>query len=439
MISKKIIPGLLILLFILSCNKNPTEPEPQDILGKLQALPGIAVSEIEPHYGYPRAFQIDFTQPVDHQNANGQQFTQRLYLSHVDETMPMIFGPSGYGSSPEYVQELAGIMQTNHISVVHRYFINAEPEPLDWQYLTVKQSADDHHRIVAMFKQIYSSVWISSGRSKGGETVLFHRRFYPDDIDATIAYVAPMVFGTADLRFVDFLGSLGSDECWNRIHQFQRSVLENRDSLVTKLLQWFPDNGYTFSGDADMTLESAVRGYDWNFWQRHTYDCETIPSENASFDEMLTHLAAVVRMQNSSDELAGYYKPYVYQAFTEIGYPARNYDHLQDLLLYELQTGAEAFLESDGIELIYKPEVIQDVTQWLKTQGNNIIYIYGGADPWTGGAVELTGQTNAVKIIQAGADHGVKIVDLEQWLGIEIGQAAKRVGPIVHLEKKELT
>ena len=60
------------------------------------------------------------------------------------------------------------------------------------------------------------------------------------------------------------------------------------------------------------------------------------------------------------------------------------------------------------------------------------LYIYGGIDPWTAGAIELTGQTNALKIIHEGGDHRVKIADLddpeivystlEQWLGISIGE-----------------
>ena len=99
----------LLFLPILSCNRTPTEPELRDILEKLQALPGVFVQEIAPHYGYPRAFQIDMVQPVDHQNPGGAQFTQRMYLSHTDETMPMVFAPGGYGVTERSGQEIAGI------------------------------------------------------------------------------------------------------------------------------------------------------------------------------------------------------------------------------------------------------------------------------------------------------------------------------------------
>ena len=60
---KKYLLAPAILLLALSCD-NPTEPV--DILAQLRDLPGVTVTEIEPYYGYPRAFQLDITQPVNH-------------------------------------------------------------------------------------------------------------------------------------------------------------------------------------------------------------------------------------------------------------------------------------------------------------------------------------------------------------------------------------
>ena len=57
----------------------------------------------------------------------------------------MVFAPSGYGTTPQSGQELAGILQTSCLNVTHRFFPEARPEPLDWQYLTLRQAADDHH------------------------------------------------------------------------------------------------------------------------------------------------------------------------------------------------------------------------------------------------------------------------------------------------------
>lgn len=66
------------------------------------------------------------------------------------------------------------------------------------------------------------------------------------------------------------------------------------------------------------------------------------------------------------------------------------------------------------------------------------MFIYGGDDPWSGGAVELTGRTNALFFMIPGEDHGAKIDDLEQgrrdivlatleeWPGIDIAATQNR-------------
>ena len=57
--------------------------------------------------------------------------------------------------------------------------------------LNIWQAATDHHRIVEALKPLYAGKWISTGASKGGMTSIYHRRFYPGDVDGTVAYVAP--------------------------------------------------------------------------------------------------------------------------------------------------------------------------------------------------------------------------------------------------------
>ncbi len=418
--------GIIILLY--ACQKD--DPEPVDLLDRLNAIEGMTAIEIEPNYGYPRAFQIDFEQPIDHQNPGGARFLQRIYLSHSSEETPMIFSPSGYGSTAISVQEIAGIMQTNHLSVVHRFFIEAEPPGMDWTYLTIKQAADDHHRIVEVFKKIYQDKWISTGVSKGGLTSLFHKRFYPVDVDATIAYVSPIEFGTADPRFPVYLDGIGTQECRDRILAFQRKCLVERDSLLPRMMKWLDENNYTISGDPEVVLESNIRSYDWTFWQYHTYDCSEIPGDDSDYDEMIIHLINVTKLYRSSDEMEYYFRPYVYQAFTEIGYPERNYDKLDDLLRFDPDSLFNVSLDYYGIPVIYNPETILDINEWLINYGNNIIYIYGSIDPWTGGEIALEGITNSLKIIQQGGDHHIKIADLDErglvlqtlgdWLGMDI-------------------
>jgi hypothetical protein len=108
--------GLLTALLILAqgCSDatGPAAWERGDILDRLNGLPGVEAVEIQPYYGYPRAFRLDISQPVDHYRPNGMTFTQRAYLSHIADSITMVFAPSGYGTTPESGQELAATLQS---------------------------------------------------------------------------------------------------------------------------------------------------------------------------------------------------------------------------------------------------------------------------------------------------------------------------------------
>ena len=54
---------------------------------------------------------------------------------------------------------------------------------------------------------------------------------------------------------------------------------------------------------------------------------------------------------------------------------------------HSLLTGLEA--GADPQEAL---QAMQDIVAWLQAEGDRMIYIYGGWDPWTGCAVELTGE-----------------------------------------------
>ena len=425
--------ALLALSILFASCGDSTAPEqqvPLDLLDRLNALPGVHAQEIEPHYGYPRAFQLDITQPVDHDHPEGATFTQRAYLSHGDTLIPMVFAPSGYGTSPESGQELGWILGANCLSVTHRYFPDSRPSPVDWSYLNIRQAAADHHRIVTLLKQVYTGRWVSTGSSKGGETVLFHRRFYPDDVDATVAYVAPLLFSTADPRPMPYLQSVETGEERTAIHAFQRALLERKDQLLDDFARWFPDRGYSYSLPVAPLFESAAVTYEWEFFQRHVFSVSDIPASDAPDSVMVAHLADAVRLEFNSDMYRDYFRAYVYQALTEIGDVDIPGSHLADLLEETPTDVREVYGFPADLVLQYRPDVIPDVLNWIQTQGSRIVLIYGALDPWTGGAVELTGATDALKVIQPGGDHSVKIYDLDrrdevlaklsEWLGMHV-------------------
>lgn len=429
------VKALLATAFLLAsagCG-DATGPDPWDrgdILQRLNALPGVEAREIQPHYGYPRAFELDITQPVDHNRPGGATFQQRAYLSHIADSVPMVFAPSGYGTTPESGQELAEILQANCLSVTHRYFPGARPADPDWSYLTVWQAAQDHHRVVSLIKEVYDGIWVSTGASKGGKTAVFHRRFFPGDVDATVAYVAPFLLSPEDARFEPYLRSRGTQEEREAIYAFQRMLLERKEELIPYYLDWFEENGYAYSLPPRPAFEGSAISYEWSFFQRHVFDPGEIPGPEETPRAVIDHLARAVRLHYDSDEYRDYFKAYVYQVLTETGSPRFEPYHLYDLLEETPVDVRVAYAFPPEMEFPYRWETVPDVLDWAAAEGDEIIYLYGETDPWSAGAVELDGRADALKILQHGADHQVRIADLDEagavllalgnWLGLEI-------------------
>jgi len=425
--------GLVLLTLILVfCSPKEDEPQEKTLLQKLQALPGFQVTQIQTLQGFAQSFQIDIAQPIDHANSAAGTFTQRFYLSHRSDNAPMVFYTSGYGISRNLEPELSALLQSNQILLVHRFFPDADQS--DWKYLTIRQAADDQHRIREALRKLYPGKWVSTGGSKGGMTALFYRRYYPGDVEATVAYVAPVMPYPDDPRFAPFLSQVGSADCRQKLQDFQRLVLSRRASLLDLFRQYAQSKDYAFSIISDeAAFEYSVLEYPFAFWQYGAEsDCAGIPGADAGDQTVLDHLVDVSSPYYYSDQGFLYFQPLFYQAYTEIGYCPYVYDHLKGFLQAVPRPDYRAFAPR-GVGLVFRPEVMQDVIPWLQTQGQRIIYIYGGIDPWTAAAVLPAGGLDVVKVVQPGANHSVKIGDLDQkelviqtlerWLNIQIDRS----------------
>lgn len=429
---------LVILFFILaiaSCKTDKSDDfDSLDILNKIKTLEGVTVTEIVPQTVALREFQIDITQPVDHSNPNGPKFTQRAYLSHVDESTPMIFAPNGYQSGPKSSQELAGLLHTNCLHVSHRYFLDSRPSPVNWEYLNIKQAADDHHHIVNLFKKIYKGKWISSGGSKSGLTALFHKRYYPDDVDAVVAYVAPFTFGIKDDRFPTYLRNIGGGDCFEKLIKVQLYALKHRAEFLTLLDSYIQSSTSTFTLNREEILELDIMDYPFTFWQYYNFSCSEIPDTTTSTPtQIFNHINSIVSFNFYSNNSIAYYEPYFYQALTELGQCEYENYYMGLLKKINLSTPGNPNVEllaPKGITYTFNKNPLLEIYSWLQNHGHKIIYIYGKNDPWSAGAIELTGAADALFIMQDGANHRVRISELdnpnlvydklESWLGIKL-------------------
>jgi len=355
-------------------------------------------------------YQIEFRQPIDHDKPIGETFTQRMYLTHKDFDAPMVMVTEGYAAPRPYSYELSGVLAANQLIVEHRYFGESAPDSLDWTYLTTRQAANDLHRIVEVFKSLYQKKWINTGISKGGQTAIYHRYYYPNDVDISVPYVAPLNFGVEDSRLVKFINNVGSTSCRKKIFNYQRRLLERREELLP-LMKWYCiGKGQKFAIGRKVAYEYAVLEYSFSFWQWGK-DCRDVPDETASADEMLQHLIDVVGFYLYSNEGVKYYEPFFYQAMTELGYYGFDLAGFQHLLKYAPQPTNRTFAPMPNLP--FDADLNKNVKKWLRKSGDRFLYIYGELDTWSGAAVEPSNKTDALKIVMKNrAHHNARIKNM---------------------------
>jgi len=382
-----------------------------DILEQLQAIEGMDLHEEVSDYDGYRLFAGTFRQLVDHDNPNGQTFLQNIRILHYDEAAPMVLFNTGYMLFGDYLSEPAVLVHANQISVEQRYFEPSRPDPADWHHLTVEQAAADHHALVEVLKPLYPAAWLSTGASKGGMTSVYHRRFYPSDVDGTIAYVAPNSYSTLDQRYVDFLDAVGSPTCRADLIAFQIDALSRRGGLVPFIQQ----SGGNYSiWDEDAALDFAVENLRFLIWQyADASACDNIPGPGAVDAEVYSYLQVYSPPGGVVDESIVEFEPYYFQAATQLGGPATDESYLAGLLTIPLGLGPAAFvIPGPTKDTTYHPGLMVDVQAWLSSQAGQMLFIYGENDPWSATAFDPTGAFDSYRLWVQGGNHGSMVTDL---------------------------
>ncbi len=373
-----------------------------------------------------------FEQPIDHIENSDATFKQRVFLSHIDFESPVVFITEGYAANyaakPGYRSELAALFNTNQVCVEHRYFGSSKPTPTEWEYLTVANAAADQHRIIEVLKNIYEDKWISTGISKGGQTTMYHRYFYPDDVDISVAYVAPLNFSIEDQRVYTFLDNVGTEKCRDRILAFQKELMRNKKKYISAFEKLATAKGLTYSMGIDKAYDLIVFEYSFAFWQWGRYECDEIPENLNNPEKAIDHLHAVTGIEWVANEGVINLQPFFYQAMREIGFYGYDISPFREWTSYKENPIFE-FTLPEGVTVEYEPELMQKVDYFVRHEAENMLFIYGEYDPWSSTAVDLTYHTNSVKIVKPGGSHTTRINNLppvqkavvikilEEWLG----------------------
>ncbi len=377
----------------------------------------IHIQKMETDSFFTEKYLITLTQPLDHFHNGGKTFTQRIFLSHRGFDKPVVFVTDGYWANyaarPKYVNELCPILDANQIVVEHRYFSPSAPDSLDWRYLTVRQAAADDHAIVELLKNIYHAKWVGTGISKGGQTCMYHRYFYPKDVDASVPYVAPLNFSITDRRINRFFNTVGTPECRQAIFNYQKELISHKSRYLPEFEKLAQKKGYTYRMGYEKAFELMIFEYPFAFWQWGKTPCDSIPGDTSTPQKMIAHLDKVADLSWVSDQGIQKFEPFFYEAMHEMGMYGYDITPFKQWTTFKKNPDFR-FTLPKGAKVSFNPELMEKVDCFIRHKANNMMFIVGGEDPWGSTSADVTYQTNSVKFVKPGGSHRTRINNLPE-------------------------
>lgn len=449
---KSLIP---VLLFLLLCLNRVSVSAQSQLETALKNLPAVASVEKLESPVFPEKYLLKVTRPVNPEAAGEMTpnmqtyvkyldkglrsqdkgtFLQRVILCHKGFDRPTVIVTEGYWASyalrPNYQEELSRILDANIVVVEYRYFGESCPKEMDWNYLTVGNSLSDLHQVNQMLRTIYKSKWIATGISKGGQTTTFYTAYYPEDMDVSVPYVAPLNKSVEDGRHEPFLSKqVSTAQDRQIVEDYMMRLVKNRDVYVPLFIEHCKKKGYTFRLPMEEMFDLTVLELRFALWQYGT-PISSIPKANASVEEQFKFFIELNDPEYFSEQHP--YYSFDVQAAKELGYygydmkPFKKYmaikstkDYLRRVLLGK----EESSLRFDAT--LYKHTV-----NFLKKNDPKMIFIYGGVDPWGSSGVctwlDSSKKQNLKIYVKEDGSHSTRIGSFEDATQNEIISTIKR-------------
>ncbi len=403
-----------------------------EFMKNLCALPGVSeVKKLETTC-FPEKYVLKIRQNLDTDNAEAGTFSQRIIVGYVGEDRPTVIVTEGYNAdyamSPSYIEELSDLFDANMVFCEYRYFGESMPKPTDWNFLTVENSLGDLHNVNTTFRKLFKGKWISTGISKGGQTTMFYRTYYPNDVDVSVSYVAPLNKSVEDGRHEPFLrDEVGTKKERKAVHNAQLEMFKRKSSLVEMLEKKVKADGLNFNLPLDEIFDYELMEYPFAFWQWGTPVSE-IPSSKDSDEVWFEHLMKVSGPDYFS--VPGRYLSFNMQALRELGYYGYEID--PDFKKYCSISSTKDYLrrlmipESMGEwrNVSFDPTLYNKTVEYLKNNDPKHIFIYGEIDPWTASGVagwlDCSGKQNMRVYVQPRGSHKARIGNMPEDMKAEI-------------------
>ncbi len=403
-----------ILTFLLPLQAVRASDTLTELQKKLQNLAGI--SDVKPleSEAYPEKYVFFINQALDPHHPEVGSFKQRVILSHVGFDRPTVLVTEGYAAhyatNPRYQEELSKLFNANLVFVEYRYFGESMPDACNWQYLTVENSLYDLHRITTTLKPLYAQKWIATGISKGGQTTMFYRTYFPDDVDISVPYVAPLNKSLEDGRHEPFLAEqVSTSENRKRVQDFQLEVLKRKKKLLPLFEKHCKDKGYTFRIPIAEVYDYNILEYSFALWQWGTPISE-IPSLSADDKTIFNHFITICEPDYFSEQSP--YPSFNVQAAKELGYYGYDIKPFKKYLTIKTSKDylRKVMLPAELSDIKFDATLYNKVVKFLKENDPEMIYIYGGDDPWTASGVTWLKDKKNIKVyVLPGGNHRTRI------------------------------
>ncbi len=358
----------------------------QQVLERLKALPGVSDVQELKSTAFENKYLLRLTQEVDPIHHQAGSFKQRIVVCHVGYDRPTILVTEGYDCNyalrEGYQEELSKLLNANIVVVEYRYFDQSTPNPCNWDYLTVENSMYDLHHVNQTFRELYKGKWVSTGISKGGQTCMCYRVFFPDDVDVSVPYVAPLNKALEDGRHEPFIENKVSDATSRQhVKDFQMEVLKRKSKLMPLFQKYCSEKGYTFRVSMEDIYDYCVLEYSFAIWQWGT-PMAKIPDATASDTDLFDHFIKITDPNYFSEQTP--YLSFNVQAARELGYYGYDIKPFKKLMSI---TSAKDYmhrvmLPEQFSNLKFDKTLYNKTINWLKNNDRKMVYIYGGIDPW---------------------------------------------------------
>jgi hypothetical protein len=204
--------------------------------------------------------------------------------------------------------------------------------------------------------------------------------------------------------------------CAQQLRDAQVAALTTRKTaMLTRLAAAVPPGSELYY------LEAIMNSFDWAFWQYYGIGyCNRVPTTATTDDNFYKFFYDFTfgsirppQLGTPNEELSN--GALYYEWLTEQGFALQVGEHIRPLLSAASQTTMEENFRDQFPTVIlpaYDGRVTQAVRHWARNYGDNMLFIYGQYDPWSGGAIEQPKSPSSARFFVPNATHGAQLAKL---------------------------